>query len=75
MYWNYGAFPQTWEDPRVAGGPEVFFARGDADPLDVVEIGGLPLPPGTVVPVKVPLLLANFSSVTVPMLWRMCTYV
>ncbi|KAG0044441.1 Inorganic pyrophosphatase [Gryganskiella cystojenkinii] len=35
--WNYGALPQTWEDPthidRDTG------AKGDNDPLDVCEIG------------------------------------
>merc|ERR1711964_955980 len=35
--WNYGAFPQTWEDPAFAH-PDTK-ANGDNDPLDVVEIG------------------------------------
>lgn len=35
--WNYGAFPQTWEDPTVTH-PETK-AKGDNDPLDVCEIG------------------------------------
>nr|O13505.3 RecName: Full=Inorganic pyrophosphatase; AltName: Full=Pyrophosphate phospho-hydrolase; Short=PPase [Komagataella pastoris]CAA04453.1 inorganic pyrophosphatase (pyrophosphate phospho-hydrolase) [Komagataella pastoris] len=34
---NYGAFPQTWEDPNVTH-PETK-AKGDNDPLDVCEIG------------------------------------
>mgnify|MGYP003365575310 FL=1 len=34
---NYGAFPQTWEDPNVVN-PETN-AKGDNDPLDVCEIG------------------------------------
>ncbi|GMM39003.1 inorganic diphosphatase [Saccharomycopsis crataegensis] len=34
---NYGAFPQTWEDPNTAH-PETK-ANGDDDPLDVCEIG------------------------------------
>ncbi|AMD19795.1 HCL356Wp [Eremothecium sinecaudum] len=34
---NYGALPQTWEDPSVAH-PETR-AHGDNDPLDVLEIG------------------------------------
>jgi len=34
---NYGAFPQTWEDPNFVH-PETQ-AKGDKDPLDVVEIG------------------------------------
>ncbi|KIP10086.1 hypothetical protein PHLGIDRAFT_18396 [Phlebiopsis gigantea 11061_1 CR5-6] len=35
--WNYGAFPQTWEDPQATH-PETK-AKGDNDPLDVCEIG------------------------------------
>ncbi|KAI9312248.1 inorganic diphosphatase [Dichotomocladium elegans] len=35
--WNYGAFPQTWEDPGHSH-PETK-ARGDNDPVDVIEIG------------------------------------
>ncbi|OBT51691.1 hypothetical protein VE04_07531 [Pseudogymnoascus sp. 24MN13] len=34
--WNYGAFPQTWEDPNVIH-PETK-AKGDNDPLDVCEV-------------------------------------
>ncbi|KAM0755048.1 inorganic pyrophosphatase [Meredithblackwellia eburnea MCA 4105] len=35
--WNYGAFPQTWEDPNATH-PETK-AVGDNDPVDVCEIG------------------------------------
>lgn len=35
--WNYGAFPQTWEDPSHTH-PDTK-AKGDNDPLDVCEIG------------------------------------
>jgi inorganic pyrophosphatase len=35
--WNYGAFPQTWEDPTVTHAETG--AAGDNDPLDVCEIG------------------------------------
>ncbi|KAK9766246.1 Inorganic pyrophosphatase [Basidiobolus ranarum] len=35
--WNYGALPQTWEDPTQSH-PETK-ARGDNDPIDVIEIG------------------------------------
>lgn len=35
--WNYGAFPQTWEDPHVFHSETK--AKGDNDPLDVCEIG------------------------------------
>ncbi|OMO57475.1 Inorganic pyrophosphatase [Corchorus olitorius] len=36
--WNYGLFPQTWEDPSFSN-PEIEGAYGDNDPVDVVEIG------------------------------------
>ncbi|EGN93113.1 hypothetical protein SERLA73DRAFT_145953 [Serpula lacrymans var. lacrymans S7.3] len=35
--WNYGAFPQTWEDPTQMHAETK--AKGDNDPLDVCEIG------------------------------------
>ncbi|KAK6050627.1 inorganic diphosphatase [Cooperia oncophora] len=35
--WNYGAFPQTWEDPNHTV-PDTG-AKGDNDPIDVIEIG------------------------------------
>ncbi|KAG8903296.1 Inorganic pyrophosphatase [Tulasnella sp. 403] len=35
--WNYGAFPQTWEDPSALHAETK--AKGDNDPLDVCEIG------------------------------------
>jgi len=35
--WNYGAFPQTWEDPAAVHAETK--AKGDNDPLDVCEIG------------------------------------
>jgi len=35
--WNYGAFPQTWEDPSHMHAETK--AKGDNDPLDVCEIG------------------------------------
>jgi len=34
---NYGAFPQTWEDPSATHAETK--AKGDNDPLDVCEIG------------------------------------
>ncbi|KAL8370611.1 hypothetical protein RB595_000807 [Gaeumannomyces hyphopodioides] len=49
--WNYGAFPQTWEDPNVIH-PETK-AKGDNDPLDVCEIGELVGYAGQVKQVKV----------------------
>jgi len=49
--WNYGAFPQTWEDPNVTH-PETK-QKGDNDPLDVCEIGELVAKVGEVKQVKV----------------------
>lgn len=48
---NYGALPQTYEDPehkdRWTG------LLGDGDPIDVCDISSLPRPTGSVYPVKV----------------------
>jgi len=49
--WNYGAFPQTWEDPTVKHAETG--ANGDNDPLDVCEIGEAVGYPGQVKQVKV----------------------
>jgi 3'-phosphoadenosine 5'-phosphosulfate synthase len=49
-FFNYGAHPQTWEDPGVISATG---RGGDNDPLDVMEIGDTPLAVGTVVAVKV----------------------
>ncbi|EIE79776.1 hypothetical protein RO3G_04481 [Rhizopus delemar RA 99-880] len=35
--WNYGALPQTWEDPTDLHSETG--ARGDNDPIDAIEIG------------------------------------
>merc|ERR1712118_40126 len=51
IFWNYGMFPQTWEDPNVEH-PKMK-CRGDNDPLDVVEIGANAFKQGSVNPVKV----------------------
>lgn len=48
---NYGAFPQTWEDPTVKHDVDDLY--GDGDPLDVCEIGSEVLPTGTVKTVKI----------------------
>jgi len=49
--WNYGLFPQTWEDPgHIDKDCEV---AGDNDPVDVVEIGSSQLEMGGVYEVKV----------------------
>lgn len=49
--WNYGALPQTWENPSFED-PNTK-AKGDNDPIDVCEIGTKTLNRGDVVPVKV----------------------
>lgn len=46
IFWNYGCIPQTWENPNVIH--PVAKAKGDNDPLDVVEIGSQALPSGSV---------------------------
>lgn len=49
--WNYGALPQTWENPNLVD-PNTK-SKGDNDPIDVCEIGSETLQPGQVVSVKV----------------------
>lgn len=49
--WNYGCFPQTWEDPTQVHMETG--ALGDGDPLDVCEIGGHACEVGEVMQVKV----------------------
>lgn len=49
--WNYGAFPQTWEDPNNKD--KDTGCLGDKDPLDVCEIGANTFKTGDVVQVKV----------------------
>merc|ERR1719181_721573 len=51
IFWNYGAFPQTWEDPNVEH--PVVKCNGDNDPVDVVEIGSKSIQSGAVSKVKV----------------------
>jgi inorganic pyrophosphatase len=48
---NYGAFPQTWEDPSVTDHDTN--AKGDNDPLDVCEISRTTAVTGQVRPVKI----------------------
>jgi len=50
--WNYGMFPRTWENPVHPHFIDNQVLYGDGDPLDVVEISGVSLPTGSVVPVK-----------------------
>jgi len=49
--WNYGAFPQTWEDPNHKDADTN--ANGDNDPLDICEIGHSVAHTGQVKQVKV----------------------
>jgi len=48
---NYGAFPQTWENPGVIDADTQ--CKGDLDPLDVCDIGSKTHKTGDVVRVKV----------------------
>lgn len=48
---NYGAFPQTWEDPTKVSSIEGLL--GDGDPLDVCEIGTEILETGKSLTVKI----------------------
>ena len=56
MLFNYGCFPQTWEDPAHI--TEECNARGDNDPIDAMEIGTQILPTGSIVKVKVSLVMS-----------------
>jgi len=49
--WNYGALPQTWENPNVLDTATGY--KGDNDPIDVCEIGYRVAKRGDVVQVKV----------------------
>ncbi|CAO2600089.1 Inorganic pyrophosphatase 2, mitochondrial [Lemmus lemmus] len=49
--WNYGAFPQTWEDPFQKD--KSTNCCGDNDPIDVCEIGSKVCSRGDVIQVKI----------------------
>ncbi|XP_046864048.1 inorganic pyrophosphatase-like [Xenia sp. Carnegie-2017] len=49
--WNYGALPQTWEDPSAVDAHTSY--KGDGDPIDVCEIGTMVAKRGDVKQVKV----------------------
>lgn len=51
MCFNYGALPQTWEDPDEADARTGI--NGDDDPVDVIDVGLVAQPFGSVVRVKV----------------------
>merc|ERR1711904_762815 len=50
IFWNYGMFPQTWEDPTVEH-PDLKYI-GDNDPLDIIEIGSEACTQGAILSVK-----------------------
>ncbi|CAE7812986.1 PPA6 [Symbiodinium sp. CCMP2592] len=60
MLFNYGAFPQTWEDPKHistdTGCP------GDNDPIDVIELGARQRSVGSIVRVKILGILAMIDD-------------
>jgi len=51
MLFNYGAFPQTWEDPKHVS--EETGCPGDNDPIDVIELGTRQRPVGSITRVKI----------------------
>ncbi|XP_076016576.1 inorganic pyrophosphatase [Genypterus blacodes] len=58
--WNYGAIPQTWEDPAHKDGDTGYY--GDNDPIDVCEIGTKVCSRGEVIKVKVLGILAMIDE-------------
>jgi len=58
--WNYGAIPQTWENPNHVD--EIFGTKGDNDPIDVCEIGQRIAKRGEVIQVKILGLLAMIDE-------------
>lgn len=60
MMFNYGMFPQTWEDPAVISADTG--CKGDGDPLDAVEVGAKQMTTGEVAPVKVLGVLAMIDE-------------
>jgi len=58
--WNYGALPQTWEDPNHVD--KSTGEKGDNDPIDVCEIGSRVAAMGEVLQVKVLGVLAMLDE-------------
>ena len=54
--WNYGALPQTWEDPSYVDSSTG--TKGDGDPIDVCEIGSKIHSTGSIIKVKLLGILA-----------------
>ena len=60
MLFSYGAVPQTWEDPARVH--PMTGAGGDADPIDVVELGSKQWSTGSLVAVKLLGVLAMIDE-------------
>ena len=60
IFFNYGCFPRTWEDPRHISKDTGY--PGDNDPLDVCEIGIRQIGTGVVRAVKVLGVLAMIDD-------------
>lgn len=60
IFFNYGCFPRTWEDPEHVH-PDTGY-QGDNDPLDVCEIGLRIVATGDVRQVKVLGVLAMIDE-------------
>ncbi|KAM8843468.1 inorganic pyrophosphatase 2, mitochondrial [Synchiropus picturatus] len=58
--WNYGAIPQTWEDPNHRD--KDTDCCGDNDPIDVCDLGSQVCSPGQVIRVKVLGILAMIDE-------------
>ncbi|KAF0298601.1 Inorganic pyrophosphatase [Amphibalanus amphitrite] len=58
--WNYGALPQTWENPHSTD--ESTGCKGDNDPIDVCELGTKVCRRGEVIQVKVLGVLAMIDE-------------
>lgn len=48
---NYGALPQTWENPNITN--ELTNAKGDNDPIDAMDISNIISETGSVIRVKI----------------------
>jgi len=60
IFFNYGCFPRTWENPRKIDDGTGY--PGDNDPLDVCEIGMRQFKTGEIRPVKVLGILAMIDD-------------
>ena len=60
MMFNYGALPQTWENPNIID--KYTNKKGDDDPLDAIEIGSIQMSIGQVSRVKVLCILGMIDE-------------